>query len=222
MAMRTGLENKRQVYIAAGLFAVIACLGGWELYGALFGSAKHNLPPVQAPAHLSAAGRAAPAASTGSQAAASATAKAAQKLTGDGLDPTLHLDWLALTEQVGYAGTGRNIFSADSVPARMEAPLKSAREVKAEAAAVAAAAGPPEPPRPPAIDLKYFGYTQTKDKALQAFFVHGEDIFAARTGEIIDHRYKVGAIMPGSVQITDLSYNNTQTLMMQSNPTGKE
>jgi hypothetical protein len=197
MAMRLGTENKRQVYLVLVLFAFIFVYGGWQLYNALAGP---SVParPVPAPAT--------------NRSAAAPAAPDAEKLTNRGIDPTLHFDKLAQSEEVEYAGTGRNIFSAESAPVDIEPPIKSAR---AGQPAVTVPV-PPAPPRPPAIDLKYFGYTQAPDKSLQAFFTHGDDIFMARAGEIVDHRYKVGAIKPGSVQVTDMAYNNTQTLALAS------
>jgi hypothetical protein len=215
MAIPLGTENKRQVYILIGLAVVIVCVGGYQIKESFFGSAPAPARPAPAAAARPAGPQPAPANSRATAANPSASGgPEALKLSNTGIDPALHLDQLALSEQVEYRGTGRNIFSAESAPAHIETPVAGARPGQP---AVNAAPAVPEKPRPPVIDLKYFGYTQAKDKSLQAFFSHGDDIFIARTGEIVDHRYKVGAIMPGSVQVTDLGYNNTQTLSFQAN-----
>jgi hypothetical protein len=199
MAMQLGTENKRQVYLVIVLFTIILGLGGWQLFKAIAGptAPTHSVPT--------------PAASLPATATASTQpGPNAEKLTNAGIDPTLHFGKLTQSEDVHYAGAGRNIFSAESAPVVIETPIKSAR-ASARAVTVPAVAAPP---RPPAIDLKYFGYSQAPDKSLQAFFMHGDDIFMAKVGEIVDHRYKVGAIKPGSVQVTDMAYNNTQTLAL--------
>jgi len=200
--MKFGAEDKRKVMILGGLLVVIVPLAIWELWGALGTSSQPPRPiaATAAPQKNVAAARAA------------ASEPEAQRITANaGTDVTLHLNKLAASEDVEYSGGGRNIFSANSEPVDIPKPVKSAREVKNVAPPV-----PQGPPPPPPIDLKYFGYSQTKDKSIRAFFVHGDDIFMAHMGEIVDHRYKVVAISPGSVQITDLSYNNTQTLQISN------
>jgi hypothetical protein len=206
MALPLGAENKRQVYLVIGLFAVIVLVGGYELYQNF---ARPSTPVVR-PAPVVQTQRA-PAVGAGT-AASRAASKEAQKLTDNSLDPTLHLDKLAASESIEYAGTGRNIFSAESAPAPLPVEVASARPDQP-----AVDAPPPAPPGPPTIDLKYFGYTQSKDKTLEAFFVRGDDIFLARNGEIVDHRYKIGNIQQTGVQVTDLGYNHTEMLPLSPN-----
>lgn len=196
--MKIGTEDKRKVAILGGLVVVIVGVAMWELFG--------NSTP-QPP-------RATAAVPTTQQARGTAAQPApeAQHVTTAASDISLHFDKLAASEDVEYAGTGRNIFSASSEPVDIPKPIATGRQ-----AHVDIPPPPPGPPQPPAIALKYFGYSQSHDKSMRAFLVHGDDIFMARSGEIVDHRYKVGTISAGSVQITDLSYNNTQSLPLSAN-----
>jgi hypothetical protein len=210
-----GTENKRQVIIAAVLFVIIIVIACYEFLGSSGGSSTPRPTPLQTATDANAH----PAAGTqGATAGQNSPGPDAEKLNNDDLDPTVHFERLAETEDVEYLGAGRNIFSADSAPAVIENLVKGPRaEQQAAASAVPAGPAPYVKPQPPAIDLKYFGYTQAKDKSLKAFLIHGEDIFMARSGEIVDHRYKVVAILPASIQVTDLGYDNTQTLPLSVN-----
>ncbi len=205
MALALGLENKRNVVLVVVLFAIL--IGG--VYYVFF-SGPPATPPAQAqPAQTALA---APAAVSSN---APDAAPAAQKLSNAGIDPALHFDKLASSEDVRYSGTGRNIFSAESAPIAIPQPLAPGRPGSPGSVAQT----PPAPfvPKPPPIDLKYFGYEQQKDKTYRAFFMRGDDVFIARSGEIVNHRYKIGSIHPQTVEVTDLGYNNTQMLPISSN-----
>ena len=189
MAISLGTENKRQVRIAVGLGIAILAIGAYEIYGMLrTPSTSTAIKPIAVPT-LHATNQA--------------------RKSRSRLDPVLRIDELTRSEQVEYAGTGRDVFAPMAEPVVVETPLASAR-----ANDIAASLPPVEPPKPPSMDLKYLGYTQTNDKTFTATFTHGDDIFMAKTGEIVDHRYKVGAINPTNVEVTDMGYNNTQTLSL--------
>lgn len=213
MALQIGTENKKQVYLLAGLLIVIVAVGGYELYQNLSGPvpAQQNLP---APAALHTAP--APAAGTAGQEQPAGAGQEAQKLGNEGIDPEVHFEKLAQSEDVQYEGSGRNIFSMSSAPPKIETPLADGRGPGGANPAPPAPAAAPSVPQAPAIDLKYFGYTETSNKTATAFFVHGEDIFMASSGQIVDHRYRIGAIKPGKVEVTDLGYNNTQTINLST------
>ena len=210
MALKVGTENKRNVIIAGILFAIVVGLAINQLSGPSTPSAPPLAAPTPGPTRPAVA-RQAPA--TPVRSSGGTAGPAARQVAGSGLDPALHLEKLASSESIEYAGSGRNIFSAESAPVAIETASAGARPSATEVVN----AGPPPPPKPPEIDLKFFGYSANSAGKREAFLLHGDDIFEAAAGEIVNHRYKVVAVDTHSIQITDLSYNNTQTLQLSTN-----
>jgi hypothetical protein len=121
------------------------------------------------------------------------------------LDPTLHPEIMRQTESLEYTGNGRNIFSQFSVAPTIPKPVAPIRQAAVQT-------GPPPPPPPPPINLGFYGYSEAKAGQRKIFLLHGEDIFIASEGDIVDRRYRVVKIGPASVQVEDIPYHNTQTL----------
>jgi hypothetical protein len=126
------------------------------------------------------------------------------------LDPTLRMEAMLVTESLVYSGSGRNIFSASSAPVDIPKPIVPVR-VKATGPPPPPPL-PPGPPPPPPIDLKFFGTASAGDGQRLAFLLHGEDVFLASNGEIVQRRYKVISISANSILVEDMTNNNRQTL----------
>jgi hypothetical protein len=215
MALALGTENRRQVIIASVL-GVILVICVFVVFHMFFGSSSPSdsgpvpaAPPAQNQPAQNPPAPAGGQPATSSSATSPSAGNEAQRLSNAGIDPALHFDKLAQSEDVEYSGSGRNIFSAESIPIAIPKPIAP---IRPNGALPVAQNTPPPPPKPPAIDLRYFGYSQDEHKVLKAFFMHGDDIFMAKTGDIVDHRFKIGAIHPLNVEVTDLAYNNTQVV----------
>jgi hypothetical protein len=192
--VKLGTENRNKTIAAAALgvlavFAVIYLVSStWSGSSATSAASAASVPvPVATPA---------PAARRTS----SPTTKK-KFAPPDSLDPTLRLDLLASSEQVHYAGSGRNIFMSQPDP-EIPKPVSSGA---AEAAAAAAAAyTPPTPPPPPPINLKFYGFASQPGEAKRVFLMQGEDTFIAGEGDIVNRRYKVVKITNTAVEVQDL------------------
>jgi hypothetical protein len=177
--------------------------------------------PVAPPAPVAATAAAPAPALSGSSASGSASAsggpaatafphQAIQLPSSATLDPTLHPELMAQAEETTYSGNGRNIFSPDSAapPVNIEKPKNFRPEPPPP---------PPGPPPPPAIDLKFYGYSSMQGGNRQIFLLHGDDIFLAHEGDVVDRRYRVVTIRPFSVEIEDIPYHNTQSVPLSQN-----
>ncbi len=192
-----GTNDRKKVAVAAGLGVVVLALAFHTVFGGPSASPPAPSLPVRpaAPAVASAASR----------------AGAATPVNAP-LDPALHPELMAETENYLYAGSGRNIFSQNSAPptaVHIEQPIGPVRPPKQTPIAVNTG-----PPPPPPIDLRFFGYAARKNGTRRAFLTRGDDVFVASEGDVVSHRYKVVSIAPNSVEVEDLPYHNTQTLRL--------
>ena len=196
MAMRWGTEKKWQRYAMIAVVSLALSWFGRTLLELNSGTPSAPPPPV--------ADSSAPATS-----GTSAGPAARQLTSAASLDPTLHPEWMARAENTRYTGTSRNIFSRDSLPPSMqqaiEKPISSVRTGRA---------APSGPPPPPTIDLKFYGFATEQGGRKLIFLSHGDDVFIAAEGEVVEGRYKVLKIEKNSVLMEDLAYNDNQPLPM--------
>ncbi len=190
--IKLGAENRKQVITLAILGGIAVLILAYEFW---------------------------PSSSTATHAttAAPTTAKPATRRTKSGkvvpvieprLDPTLDLKQLNQSEEIKYAGNGRNIFVAGSVP--IEVPKGNGTTGPKEVAAI----------RPGASNsattpdhAQVFLVLPTGPAKPRGFFLsQGEDIFIAAEGDIVDRRYRVLHITPTAVDVEDVLNNNRQSL----------
>jgi hypothetical protein len=209
MAIKVGTEDKKKVYLAGGLGLVMLILLVrflWQNFGPSPSPEPAPPPPVVTTAR--------PATASGSETAqenssAGVYAHPAAKVGGlASLDPTLHPEIMRQAESLEYTGTGRNIFSLLSAPPAIPKPIAPIRQAHVDT-------GPPPPPPPPPINLGFYGYAAEKTGQKQVFLLHGDDIFIASEGDVVDRRYRVVKIGTASVQVEDIPYHNTQTLPLR-------
>jgi hypothetical protein len=204
MALKAGTEDKKKVYLAAALVVTMLGVAAWEI----FGSSSTPAPIPASPAVVTAPR---PVSTETSQESATPASYAHPAVRVGGLaalDPTLHPEIMRQAESLEYTGHGRNIFSLTSVPTDIPKPIASIRQAHVDT-------GPPPPPPPPPITLGFYGYAAEKTGQKQVFLLHGDDIFIASEGDIVDRRYRVVKIGPASIQVEDIPYHNTQTLPLR-------
>jgi len=122
------------------------------------------------------------------------------------LDPTIDLDLLKQSEEIKYAGNGRNIFVEGSQP------IEVARKSGATDREASGIRTLPQQLPPPPINLKFFGFANQPGETKKVFLSQGEDIFIAAEGDIVDRRYRVLHISPTAVDVEDVLNNNRQSL----------
>jgi hypothetical protein len=131
------------------------------------------------------------------------------------IDPTLRLDLLAKVQEVGPAGSTRNLFQIAPAPPKEIKPTGPEPKVFIAYGPPLPKppAPPPAPPTPPPIPLKYYGIATVRDNGEKtAYFLDGDEILHASEGDILKRRYRIIKIGPKSVDVEDTESKHTQPL----------
>jgi hypothetical protein len=187
--VKLGIDNRKQVIALAVLAVIAVAIMGYEFW------------PSSSTAAPTTGQTTATAAKPGMRRSASG------KMVPVGeprLDPTLDLKLLSQSEEIKYAGNGRNIFVVGSVP--IEKPKANGTDKQAGLRL------PPPIQPPPPITLKFFGFANRPGETKKVFLSQGEDVFIAAEGDIVDRRYRVLHISPTAVDVEDVINNNRQSL----------
>jgi hypothetical protein len=187
--VKLGIENRKQVIALAVLGGIALVLLAYEFW----------------PSSTATAPAATQTASTASRPGVRRTSSGKiVPVAEPRLDPTLDLNLLSQSEEIKYAGNGRNIFVVGSVP--IEKPKANGTDKQAGLRL------PPPIQPPPPITLKFFGFANRPGETKKVFLSQGEDVFIAAEGDIVDRRYRVVHISPTAVDVEDVINNNRQSL----------
>jgi hypothetical protein len=213
------VRDKKQVVVVS-IFAVLLLVFVGYAYNSFFGGSPN--PAAKAPASVPVATQSSSRGETESVTVPAGNARAGQNVapgvaakrmasTSSSLDPTLDESAMLRTESLVYSGSGRNIFSAISMPMAMAIPSN----VPKARPGVTLPVMPPMPvgpPPPPPINLRYFGTAVRLNGRKQAFLLSGEDVYLAAEGDIVARKYRIVSIGVSGIQVEDLAYGETQTL----------
>ncbi|MFZ0815141.1 MAG: hypothetical protein WAM78_06455 [Candidatus Sulfotelmatobacter sp.] len=186
--MKLGFENRRNL-ILAGVLGVVAILVIGHEFMPSSSTNASTATATNSPVSL--------ASTTSSKHHGLGTDK--KEHVPQSLDPTLHLQELAASEQIEYEGSGRNIFVSQAevvIPKPLAPGVVGPNDPKPYQ--------PPPVATAPPIPLKYFGFSNQPGEPKKVFLSKGEDVFIAVEGEIVDRRYKVVRISPTAVEIQDV------------------
>jgi hypothetical protein len=193
--VKLGTENRTQTIAAITLGAVLLLIVAYQVMPSFSTNASTTVATAGDVTALPAAKTA-----RGAHHAAGATSGKKARPAQD-LDPTLHLQELAATEQIKYEGSGRNIFVAQ---ADVTIPMPVAPGVTGKGTDNNSIYSPPAVAAAPPIPLKFFGFANNPGEPKRIFLSKGDDVFIAGEGEIVDRRYKVLRISPNSVEMQDV------------------